>query len=136
MSGVQGARMEPSAYQAGHNRKMRDVQRIRQGAEMSVYVDDVRHSFGRMIMCHLWADNEDELHTFAAELGIKRAWFQCPPKASWNHYDISLSVKAKAMRLGAILTDKYGPAMHEATRTGNQTRIDQITALRLRGTTK
>jgi hypothetical protein len=75
---------------------------------MTVYVDDVRHRFGRMVMCHLWADTVEELHAFAARLGLKRRWFQCPPKASWEHYDISLSVKSKALKLGAILTDNMG----------------------------
>lgn len=28
---------------------------------MTVYVDDVRLPFGRMIMCHLWADTLPEL---------------------------------------------------------------------------
>lgn len=76
---------------------------------MTVYVDDVRHNFGRMVMCHMWADTLDELHAMADRIGIARRWFQTPPKASWNHYDISLSKKAEAMAAGAILTDRYGP---------------------------
>lgn len=99
---------------------------------MTVYVDEVKHRFGRMIMCHLWADSLDELHAFAAKLGLKRSWFQCPPKASWEHYDISLSLKAKALALGAQLTDKYGPLEHEARNKGDQRKLDLIADLRKR----
>jgi hypothetical protein len=99
---------------------------------MTVYVDDVRHRFGRMVMCHMWADSVDELHAFAARLGLKRTWFQCPPKASWEHYDISLGVKAKALALGAVLTDKYGPVEHEARKRGDQGKVDLIADLRKR----
>lgn len=76
---------------------------------MSVFVDDVRHRFGRMIMCHMWADSQDELLLAAARIGINRRWLQMPPKSSWVHFDISLSKKELAVRNGAILTDKYGP---------------------------
>ncbi|MCW1839480.1 DUF4031 domain-containing protein [Prosthecomicrobium hirschii] len=81
---------------------------------MSVYVDDVRHPYGRMVMCHMWADTDDELHAMAAAIGIRRRWFQEPPKASWKHYDIALAKKADAIRRGAILTDRYGPVEHTA----------------------
>lgn len=97
---------------------------------MTVYVDDVRHSFGRMVMCHLWADTEEELHTEAAALGLRRAWFQQPPKASWKHYDISLSVKATAIARGAILTDKYGPVEHVARLNGDQRKLDLVARCR------
>lgn len=81
---------------------------------MTVYVDDVRWPFGRMIMCHMWADTEEELHDMAAKIGIRRQWFQEPPKASWKHYDISLGKKAEAIARGAVLTDKYGPVEFQA----------------------
>ena len=93
---------------------------------MTVYVDDVRHRFGRMIMCHLWADSLDELHAFAGRLGLKRGWFQQPPNASWCHYDISLGKKRQALAMGAVLTDKYGPVEHKARldiASGNPRRI-------------
>lgn len=97
---------------------------------MTVYVDDVRHAFGRMIMCHMWADTEEELHAFASRLGLQRSWFQQPPKASWKHYDISLSVKKRALAAGAVLTDKYGPLEFEARRTGDKARLVAIEATR------
>ena len=79
---------------------------------MAVYVDDVRHSFGRMVMCHMWADTSDELLSMADRIGVSRKWLQIPPKASWMHFDISLGKKALALAAGAILTDRYGPVEH------------------------
>ena len=69
---------------------------------MAVYVDDMRAPFGRMIMCHMGADTLVELHRMAGMLGIQRKWFQCPPKASWPHYDISLGKRGLAVKYGAV----------------------------------
>ena len=79
---------------------------------MTVYVDDVRHRFGRMVMCHMWADTLDELLDMADHIGVARKWLQQPPKASWVHFDISLGKKAEAIVAGAILTDMFGPVIH------------------------
>lgn len=79
---------------------------------MTVYVDNVRHRYRRMIMCHMWADTLDELLSMADHIGVQRKWLQSPPAASWTHFDISLSAKEKAITYGAILTDKYGPVEH------------------------
>lgn len=87
---------------------------------MTVYVDDVRHKFGRMVMCHMWADTVDELMRMADAIGVARKWIQGHQtlsfgkhrEASWVHFDISLSCKDKALKLGAVLTDKYGPVVH------------------------
>jgi hypothetical protein len=81
---------------------------------MTVYVDDVRHTFGRMVMCHMWADSLDELFAMADRIGVQRKWLQQPPKASWTHFDISLGKKEQAISAGADLTDKYGPVEHVA----------------------
>lgn len=97
---------------------------------MPVYVDDVRHSYGRMVMCHLWADTLDELMAMVDKIGVQRKWLQQPPKASWVHFDIALGKKALAIQHGAILTDKYGPLEHEARRTGNQKKLDMIATCR------
>ncbi len=99
---------------------------------MPVYVDDVRHQYGRMKMCHMWADTEDELHGMADLIGIARRWHQKPPKASWSHYDISLTKKALAIRNGAILTDRYGPVEFRARQRGDTAKIEQIAAIRAR----
>ncbi len=44
---------------------------------------------------------EDELHAFAARLGLKRAWAQLRPMASAAHYDVVPANRALALRLGA-----------------------------------
>lgn len=69
---------------------------------MAVYVDSMRAKYGRMVMCHMVADTLAELHDMADRIGVARKWFQCPPKASAPHYDIALSKRAIAVRLGAV----------------------------------
>lgn len=88
---------------------------------MTVYLDDVRHIFGEMIMCHMWADTEAELFEMADSLGLKRNWVQGHPEstgkgkgASWVHFDVSYKKKQLALRFGAVLTDRYGPLTHLA----------------------
>lgn len=68
---------------------------------MTVYVDDMRASYGRLIMCHMIADTDDELHAMAAKIGVQRKWHQAPPKHR-SHYDIALSKRALAVAAGAI----------------------------------
>lgn len=98
---------------------------------MTVYVDDVRHPFGRMIMCHMWADSHEELLSMADTIGVAKKWLQQPPKASWVHFDISIAKKELAIRAGAVLTDKYGPVLHTARLEGNQKMIDRVIKIRL-----
>jgi hypothetical protein len=52
---------------------------------------------------HMVSDTSaDELHAFAARLGLKRSWSQERPKASAHHYDITPSVRERAIALGAV----------------------------------
>lgn len=74
---------------------------------MAVYVDDARNPFGRMIMCHMWADTAAELHQMADAIGMKREWFQTPNgpnrrPVSFPHYDLSQMRRAAAIQLGAV----------------------------------
>lgn len=69
---------------------------------MSVYVDDMRARFGRMVMCHRVADTLDELHAMADRIGVARRWYQGPPTGRWPHYDIALSKRALAVAAGAL----------------------------------
>jgi hypothetical protein len=99
---------------------------------MSVYVDDVRHPYGRMIMCHMWADSLEELLAMANIIGVQQRWIQIPPKASWVHFDIALVKKDLALKAGAILTDKYGPVEFLARKEGNFAKLQQIARIRAR----
>ena len=68
---------------------------------MSVYVDDMRAPFGRMIMCHMVADSTEELMAMADSIGVARKWIQ--HAGTWKeHFDISLAKRALAVRHGAI----------------------------------
>ena len=97
---------------------------------MTAYVDNVRHRYGNMIMCHLWADTLEELLAMVDKIGVQRKWLQQPPKASWIHFDIALSKKALALASGAVLTDKYGPIEHVARLKSNQKMLDKIAKCR------
>ena len=99
---------------------------------MTVYVDDVRHPYGRMVMCHMWSDNLEELLSMADTIGLQRRWLQQPPKASWVHFDVSLTLKAKALAAGAVLTDRYGPLEHVARLRGDAARLRMIETVRAR----
>lgn len=68
---------------------------------MTVYVDDMEAPFGRMIMCHMWADTYPELIAMAQAIGVDTKWLQYPPKASWVHFDIAKSMRSKAVVRGA-----------------------------------
>lgn len=58
--------------------------------------------------CHLFIDanaNVDELHKFAARIGMKRAWFQSKP-GKMPHYDLTEKRRAAAIKAGAICLDR------------------------------
>ncbi|MBX3514546.1 MAG: DUF4031 domain-containing protein [Xanthobacteraceae bacterium] len=70
---------------------------------MAVYVDEAIWNWQGMRWAHLIADGEDELHRFAAELGISRLVYQGPPKTAHPHYDITAFERRRAVARGAIL---------------------------------
>lgn len=73
---------------------------------MSVYVDSARNRLGRMVMSHMIADTQAELHAMAQAIGLKREWYQPSPPASSPHYDVSRTYRAAALKLGAIELDR------------------------------
>lgn len=78
---------------------------------MTVYVDNMRTGYRQMVMCHMLADSESELHTMADQIGIKRQWYQ------GDHYDICLSKRTLALKAGAIeITARQAAAMRRRRR--------------------
>lgn len=63
---------------------------------MTVYVDDAKIPYGRMLMCHMVADGVAELHAFAGALRIRRSWFHR------GHYNICQQKRAAALENGAL----------------------------------
>jgi len=107
---------------------------------MTVYVDNAKHPYGRLLMCHMWADTREELFAMADRIGIQRKWFQRPRglgvagvDASWEHFDIAQSKRALAVAAGAVETDKYGPVEFEARRKGDEAKLKSIAELRAKG---
>lgn len=72
---------------------------------MSVYVDDAVTLWRGERWAHLMADTLDELHAFAARLGIPRRAFQ--DKTSGAHYDVTAALREEAIRLGAIAISRH-----------------------------
>lgn len=72
---------------------------------MAIYVDTLRpciksREWGWAKSCHLFADTITELHDFAAEIGLRRSWFQDHTRLP--HYDLNESRRREAVHKGAI----------------------------------
>ena len=87
---------------------------------MSVYVEPcANHGWRLGPSCHLIADSLDELHEFAARIGMKREWFQ--NHKDLPHYDLTVKRRKEAVRLGAKeITRKELVAMIWAKRKENR----------------
>lgn len=68
---------------------------------MAVYVDDMFAAFGRMKMCHMFADSTLELLEFADKIGVARKWIQHAGTYR-EHFDICSSKRNLAFSLGAL----------------------------------
>lgn len=71
---------------------------------MAVFVDNERIAWRGRMWCHLVADTLAELHAFAGRLGLRREWFQ--GRASYPHYDITVTLRIRALRIGALQADR------------------------------
>lgn len=71
---------------------------------MAVYVDNAVFRWRGRRWAHLLADDLDELHAFAARLGLPRHAFQ--DKRSGAHYDIDTALRERALALGAIAVSR------------------------------
>lgn len=80
---------------------------------MSVYVDDMKAKFGRMKMCHMIADSHSELLAMAEKIGVATRWIQ-KRGTPHEHFDICLSKRAMAIKLGAkeVTTMELGRILH------------------------
>ena len=68
---------------------------------MSVYVDDMKAGYGRMIMSHMIADTTEELLAMADQIGVARRWIQAPGTAR-EHFDVAQSKRKFAVEAGAV----------------------------------
>src|SRR5262249_23255920 len=66
-----------------------------------VYVDAAIGEWQGLKWPPLLADDIDDLHRFAARLGIHRASYQGPPRTSVPHYDLTSYERQRAIALGA-----------------------------------
>lgn len=72
---------------------------------MPVYIDDMYKTpmgeYRGMKMSHMIADTSFELIDMATKIGLNTKWIQ--HKGKWNeHFDVSLSLRKKAAKNGAI----------------------------------
>ncbi len=71
---------------------------------MSIYVDPMRpcmtnNNWRHKKACHLFADSDEELHSFAESIGLKRSWHQ--DRTSLSHYDLTEGKRKQAVGRGA-----------------------------------
>jgi hypothetical protein len=104
---------------------------------MAVYVD---HAFAHGEWGfwsgggHLQADSPEELHAFAAALGLQRRWFQSRPgRPDRDHYDLTAERRQAALAAGAVAEDRRAGVarrarMRRAAQAGGRGRLQPLEA--------
>jgi hypothetical protein len=85
--------------------------------------------FGRMLMCHMIADTHVELMAMADAIGVQRRWLQQAGNHG-EHFDVSLSKRAMAVRLGAVEVTTRVLAERAAARRGPAGKANYFTCTR------
>jgi hypothetical protein len=67
---------------------------------LTVYVDDMRATVGRMKLCHMIADTPAELLEMVDRIGVNRRWIQ-DAGSYREHFDVSLGKRQLAVAYGA-----------------------------------
>lgn len=60
------------------------------------------------IMCHMFADTDEELESIARKIGLSPSWVQKPRASIGPHYDIAESKRKLAIKCGAVACDSIG----------------------------
>jgi len=84
-----------------------------------VYVDEAIWPWRGRKWAHLMAEDLDELHAFAARVGLKRSWFQGHTK--YPHYDLVAWRRQRAIQLGAVSV-----TVRELVKMANGWRLDCV----------
>lgn len=68
---------------------------------MTVYVDNARIPYGRMVMSHMIADHHRELVAMAESVGLSTHWIQ-DLGTHREHFDVSQTMRRRAIANGAV----------------------------------
>ncbi len=64
-------------------------------------MDPAAWPFGRMMMCHMYADTHEELVAMEDKIGVARRWIQHEGTYK-EHFDVCKSKRELAVQFGAI----------------------------------
>jgi hypothetical protein len=74
---------------------------------VALYVDEAIWQWQGLRWAHLLADDLDELHRFAAALGLHRLSYQGPPRTAVPHYDLTAFERQRAIARGARVVSRH-----------------------------